>query len=117
MSVAEQEAHAKETATLTAQHQIDLTQVQAASSKQEEIAADLEQRMSQLKLKHEESMSELAKQQELSLKQAQDAGNDAVKVNADNPRNTCSAPMARLLTFFTLLCRKSSLLWIPGSKT
>ena len=78
-----QEAHAKETATLTAQHQISLTQAKAASTKQEEVAADLEQRMSQIKLKHEESMNELAKQQEASLKQAQDAGNDAVKVNAD----------------------------------
>lgn len=79
--------HTTETAALCAKQQLELQSALDAAVKQQEAVASVEMRMSQLKIDHEQLMTQHTQEKEASLKQAEKAKNAAVEVC--QPRLPC----------------------------
>ena len=75
-----QESYGKETAALIEKQHLELQQTTEAGSKQKEALADLEKRLDQLKLDHEQVISKHVQEKEALLKSSEDAKDAAVKV-------------------------------------
>ena len=76
-----------ETTALCAKQQLELQSALDAAVKQQEAVASVEMRMSQLKIDHEQLMTQHTQEKEASLKQAEEAKNAAVEVC--QPRLPC----------------------------